>query len=154
MEQVFEYTIPQLHPLLVHFPLALLLLAAGVVLVWALTDGGFWLRAGTLLSGLGAIGALLALRSGEAMEDDAAGAPLVDALLPLHEQAAEWTVWMAFALAALLIAVLFGSDRLWAHRPNIPLPVRLGVLLLAVLVAALVAWTGHIGGVMVWGVPR
>ena len=73
-----------------------------------------------------------------------------------HEQAAEWTLW-----SALAAALLFGGAAVWLRR--LPAPTAVGerdpvliraVLAVAALVpAALVAYTAHLGGLMVWGVP-
>lgn len=153
MGQVFEYQIPVLHPVVVHIPVALLVMMAVLVLVWAMRGSAFWLRAAAVVSVPGSLGALLAQRTGSAMEEESAGAPLVDALLPIHQQAAEWTVWVSCLVALCLVGLSIRSGRMWPHRRKVPVAVRLALLLAALAAAALVGWTAHVGGIMVWGVP-
>lgn len=152
MDRVFEFEIPLLHPLVVHFPVVLLLLAAAAVIIWFFRDQDVWLKASALLGSLGALAAFMATRTGKTLEDEMKGEPMVELFVELHEQAAEWTVVLAAILAACLLVLLFGG-RLWPRRPGTPVLLRLIVMLLALTVAGLVAWTAHLGGLMVWGVP-
>ncbi|MBO6576715.1 MAG: hypothetical protein JJ896_13885 [Rhodothermales bacterium] len=152
MDEVFEYQIEVLHPLAVHFPIALLIVAALVVAVWAWNDRQSTLRGAAALAVLGATAAVFAERTGEKMAEHSEGAPMVERFVELHESAADWTVLVSVALAVLLLTFLLG-DRLWPHRAGTPRPVRISMALLALVAALLVAWTGHIGGVMVWGTP-
>jgi uncharacterized membrane protein len=151
MEQVFEYEIPVLHPIAVHFPIALLLVLAGIVCLWAALDRDALVRWAAWVAVIATAAALVAERTGEAMEEQSSGSAIVESLVSLHEQAAEWTTWAAALLAVCLILVTAG-DRFWPARAGTPWPIRIGLLLLALFVAALVTWTGHIGGIMVWGV--
>jgi uncharacterized membrane protein len=152
MDRVFEFEIPVLHPVVVHFPIVLLLLTAAAVLIWFFRDEVVWLRASALLGTMGAFAAFLATRTGETLEDEMQGEPMVELFADLHDSAADWTVLTAMLLAACLVALLFGG-RLWARSTGTPAAVRLLTLLLALTVAGLVAWTGHLGGLMAWGVP-
>lgn len=159
METVFEYRIPVLHPLVVHFPLSLLLAAALAALVWMFRGTAFWRRCLLFVLALGAPGALLAYLSGDAMEAQSEGVPIVDALVGLHEQMGLWTGVAAWAALAVLGAFSVRQERLRAAArpgapPRDPILVRVLVSLLVFAAAALVAWTAHIGGTMVWGVPR
>lgn len=84
--------------------------------------------------------------------------PIVEELVEFHETAAEWTVRVS------ILAVLVGIGlTIWWRRKTAsttkplqsssePLLMRLLLLLLAGTVALLVAYTAHVGGVMVWGV--
>ncbi len=141
-----------LHPIVVHFPIVLLLITAAAVVVWFIKDQDVWLRASALLGSMGAFAAFLASRTGEDLKDEMLGDPMVELFVDLHDAAADWTVLMAVVLAACLLALLFGG-RIWPRDTGTPLPVRVLVLLLALSVAGLAAWTGHLGGLMAWGVP-
>ena len=152
MDRVFEFEIPVLHPLAVHFPIVLLLLTAATVAVWLVKDQDVWLRASAFLASMGAFAAFLATRSGETLEDEMRGDPMLELFVDLHEQAADWTVIVAATLSICLLALLFGG-RAWPRSTGTPTPLRLFVLLLALAVAGLVVWTGHLGGLMAWGVP-
>lgn len=149
-----DYTIPYLHPLAVHFPLVLLPLAAGAALVFAMRGTDVWLHAATILLGLGVAAALWARQTGEALEEAVEGEPMATLFLEAHETGANVT--LGAAALALVVAAL--AWRL-AHRRGggaraVPLGLRLAVLGAAGLAALAVAYTGHLGGLMVWGVPR
>ncbi len=158
MDAVFRYHIPELHPLAVHFPIALLAAAALAAIVWMGWGAPFWRRAACLLSMLGMAGALFAWFTGDSMEEQAEGAPIVDELVDLHEQMALYAL-----IAAILSFVALGlltwlgragqskGSRFAGMNPD-RLPYRLGAGFLVLAAAALVAWAGHIGATMVWGV--
>ncbi|MFN3597838.1 MAG: DUF2231 domain-containing protein [Rubricoccaceae bacterium] len=145
-----DYTIPYLHPLAVHFPLVLLPLAAGAALVFAVRGTDVWLRAATILLGLGAAAALWARQTGEVLEEAVEGEPMAALFLEAHERGANATL-AAAALALVLAALVWQRAR---ARGAVPLGLRVAVLAGAVLAALAVAYTGHLGGLMVWGVPR
>ena len=154
METVFQYRIPVWHPLVVHLPLALLLTAALAAVIWMIGGRPFWRRCLLFLVSVGMVGGLLAYNTGEAMAAQAEGVPIVEQLAELHEQMAFYTL-----LANGLLLLGLGGVSFWLERrttiernPDDPLMVRIGLGLLVLLAAALVAWTAHIGGTMVWGV--
>ncbi|MDT7856419.1 DUF2231 domain-containing protein [Rubrivirga sp. S365] len=177
---VADYEIPFLHPLLVHFPLVLVLLGGAAAGLYLLLGRGVWRRAALALFVLGASSAWAAAETGHALYDAVEGDPVVEAIVGHHQSAAAWTVWTS-ALAAAVFAALSvaavlrrapappddeaapprrrwwperGGDR-QARRPRRePLWGRVLGALPAVVAAALVAYTAHLGGLMVWGVPR
>ena len=158
MDAVFRYHIPELHPLAVHFPIALLTAAALAALVWMGWGAPFWRRVTWLLSILGMAGAFFAWFTGESMEEQAEGVPIVDELVELHEQMALYALIAATLSSAALgllawMARAGGSEgsRFGGMHPD-RLSYRLGAGLLVLAAAALVAWAGHIGATMVWGV--
>lgn len=146
---MFDYTIPVWHPIAVHFPIALLLVAAGAALVWAVRGTDFWRGALLALLALGTVGAFVARLTGEAMEEQSEGVPIVEALVEQHETGATWTLVLAATATLALVGVLVAERR---GRPSGAVA-RWGVALLAVAAAVAVGWTGHLGGLMVWGVP-
>lgn len=159
-DSVFEYSIPYWHPLVVHFPPVLLLLAGGTSAVYAIRGSAVWRRALLVLLSLGALAAYLAERTGEALEDSMEGTPIVDELVGFHQNAAHWTV-----RASLLALIGTVALTVWWRRnqrtemvdsggsaSKDPLWMRLVLLLLACAAAALAAYTAHVGAVMVWGV--
>ena len=152
MDLLSQYEIPYLHPLAVHFPLVLLLLGGAVTAVYAALGTAGWRWAALALVGLGAASAIWAQETGETLADAVDGEPVAAVVLPEHTRGAQWTVRVS-VLAALALACV----GLWARRrpaPRDPLLARLAALALVGLAAALVAWTAHLGGIMVWGVPR
>ena len=147
------------HPAVVHFPIAFLALAGPVALVWAVR-GGAVLRWATLaLLVLGTVGVVVARQTGETLEHDVEGEPRVERYLDAHEQAADWTLWLG--LAATLAV---GAAEVQARRTGTTadrgttatgrggaLALRLAGAALALMTAAAVARTGHLGGLMTWG---
>ncbi len=155
METVLQYKLPILHPLAVHFPIVLIGVGGGgVALVWLVRGTAFWRRATLLLFTLGMAGALFAYFTGEPMEEHVEGTPIVEELVGLHEDMALYTLYLTGLTLVLLAAVsLWLERRTTVERdPNDPLAARILLALLALGAAALVAWTGHIGSTMVWGV--
>ena len=135
MEILSQYEIPYYHPLAVHFPLVLLLLGAAASALYAALGTATWRWAALILIALGAGTAIWAEETGETLEETVDGEPVA---------------------AVVLVLV---SLSVWARRqpdrflPREPIAGRVAVLVLAGLAAGLVAWTAHLGGIMVWGVP-
>ena len=161
MEPIAQYEIPFLHPLAVHFPLVLLLLGAGAATFYLVLGRPVWRHAGLLLFVLGALSAWVAGETGHDLYNAVEGDPLVEDVVGLHRDGAEWTLWTS--LAAALGFALVSAARLRRpaegeeappSRPREPLWGRLLAFVPAAVAAALVAWTAHLGGIMVWGVPR
>ena len=152
LDQILKYTIPVAHPVVVHFPLALGLAALIFVAGWAFRDKLFWLYASMWLTALAWIGSILALRTGEVMEEQSEGVAIVDELVHLHETMGERAAW---ALGLTLLWLLFSR---WHSSHDIGksgtrLWIRLVALLLMVSAGIFLVLTGHLGGVMTWGVP-
>ena len=174
MDPVAQYEIPFLHPLLVHFPLVLLLLGAAAAGLYLVLGRAVWRRAGLALFALGALSAWAAAETGPDLRRAVEGDPVVEEVVQRHQDGAAWTVWTS-ALAALAFALVSlarvrirlprrrKSDETGgpaeaaepaAASKREPLWGRLLVLAPSWAAAAAVAWTAHLGGVMVWGVPR
>jgi uncharacterized membrane protein len=124
---------PLLHPMVVHFPIALL--CASVVL-----DGaGFGLRrpgvtrAGFFTLVLGTVGAGVAAITGP---DHTSGGPVVQALLTSHQSFALMTVALAVALMVVRFTAPRGIAGGWA----------LGYLACALLLLVTLSLTGYFGG--------
>jgi uncharacterized membrane protein len=127
----------RLHPLLVHFPIALVIAAAAAESAAMLTGSGRWRTLAAANVTAGAAFALAATLAGWRLALD----PAMDAPALL-----EWHRWLgAIGAGATLVAAvsLAGAGRspagLWGYR----------VALFAA--TALVAAAGHLGGRMVWG---
>ena len=154
-DAVFDYSIPYLHPLVVHFPLVLLLLAGGAAAAYAIRGTAVWRRALLILLALGALAAFAAERTGEALEESVEGTPIVEELAGFHHTAALWTVRTSVLSLVVGIAVtIWWRRRRSSQSPTAssePLWMRLALLVLAGISAALVAYTAHVGAVRVWG---
>jgi uncharacterized membrane protein len=130
--------IGKFHPLLVHFPIALVLAAAAAELVVLATPRPAWrtvavanIRAGAALGVVTAITGWLF-----------ASSPLVDASPSL-----EWHRWVGMAGAAGAIGAAVLSSRLPGSSRRSSFVYRFTLFVAALLVAI----TGHLGGMLVWG---
>lgn len=140
------------NPLIVHFPIALLLVAPLLV---ALGLGLPNLRPGLhcaalVLLVLGSLGALLAWASGEAAASLAQRTPELRAALDRHEQLAQFGA-LLFSLLTLLFALLwlFSASRQQARPKGAVLALHLIWLLAAAGAMLILAQAGHLGGRMV-----
>ena len=156
METLFQYEIPVWHPLVVHFPIALILVAALATVVWGIRGTSFWRRCALLLFTLGMGGGIVAYKTGEAMEEQSEGSPIVEELVGLHEDLALYTLLVTGVTLAALAGLSWWLERRTTLErvPRDPLAARLVLALAALAAAVLVAWTAHVGGTMVWGVGR
>ncbi|WP_412062579.1 DUF2231 domain-containing protein [Rubrivirga sp. IMCC45206] len=167
MDLIAQYEIPFLHPLLVHFPLVLILLGAGAATLYLVFGRGVWRQAALLFFVFGAAGSWAAAETGHDLRQAVEGDPIVEEVVGRHEQGAEWTVWLsvASALAFGLASVARirrtptpteGDD----EAPPTPRSRREALwgrvlgFVLAAAAAGAVAWTAHLGGIMVWGIAR
>ena len=125
------------HPLLVHFPIGLVLIAAVAELVAIVTGREDWRVVAVTNVWVGALFAVAAVVTGWIL----AASTHVDDTASL-----EWHRWIGTA-AALVAggAALAGSS---ARRSG---TVRWSYRLALFGAAALVAATGHLGGLLVWG---
>ena len=152
LDQLSSYTIPVFHPMMVHFPIVLTVLAAICCAGWLFRDHLFWLYSSIWLAALGFIGALLSTRTGETMEEQGEGIAIIDDLVQLHEQMAERVTWV---LGISLVVLVFGfwQSRQDLVRPGTALWIRILSFILLLAAAVMVSLTAHIGGLMSWGVP-
>ena len=98
-----------LHPLIIHFPIALLLVVPFLIVVGALRPperGRTILYVALALMIAGTLGTFLAVASGEAAGRIAERTPQIDAVLERHEQLAEATRITFSVLTVVFAAVL------------------------------------------------
>lgn len=146
-------TFDGLHPLIVHFPIALLLIAPLLIVVGVLLEpakGRPWLSAALLLLLLGTVATWISVASGEAAGELAERTPGVATTLEQHESLAE-TTRIVFTVLTLAFAVIVAAPRL-LRRPLPRTPFTTVVVLFLVAYgagAALLANTAHQGGRLV-----
>jgi uncharacterized membrane protein len=131
--------LPNLHPLVVHFPVVLLLLAPFFALI-ALASGNAWMKWTT--SGLSLAGLLGAYLAAHTFHPMAAGlSNQASALLEAHDQ---WAFWSQVASAVLVVvATLSCFTKKWKRIFTV------ATLCLALCAAVLISLTGHAGGQLV-----
>ena len=106
-----------LHPLVVHFPIALLTVAPVLIILGLFVYRGyFWFAVSALaLMALGTIAAFVAVASGEAAAELAMRSPQINAVLGRHEELAETARTVFLGLTLLFAAITFVP--LWVKRP-------------------------------------
>lgn len=118
-----------LHPLIVHFPIALLLVTPLFILIGALLrrkKGQVYLFSALILMALGTGAVFVALETGEAAGKLAERTPEINAVLEHHEELAEETR-MVFSLLTVIFAAILLLPRLlsrsagWLVGPALPL---------------------------------
>lgn len=131
----------RLHPVLLHFPVALLVLGAVLEAVRGFRNSDILGRAVVGLFGLGAIAALLAVGSGWLLAVHEHIRSDQHDILELHRWLAVVTaIWAVLAwLAAQAWRDAITPGRVWARRS------------MAALMFVLIAASGHFGAVLVWG---
>ena len=130
--------IAKFHPLLVHFPIALVLAAAAGELVVIATPRQAWRAVAVANIRAGAAMAVVTAITGWLF----ASSPLVDASPSL-----EWHRWVGMASAAGAIGAALLSLRLHVPSRRSAFVYRFTLFVTALLVAI----TGHLGGTLVWG---
>lgn len=135
------------HPIMVHFPVALLIFGATLYAVQFAVP--YSLKARTLFSArvmltAGTLGAWLAIWTGH-RADSVVGRTLCDPLvLEAHENYAYWMAWL-FTIA---VALDYGSMLMRNNR--VLLPLRIAFLLAFAVGGALTGYIGHLGAKLVY----
>lgn len=140
-----------LHPAVVHFAIAPLVLAPALLLLallWKSQRPGLLIAAtGLLLAGTAA--ALLSQATGQAAERFARATPELRAALQVHEAAGLWVPRVAL-LATLLAAAASVVPKLARRKGGAMQSAFMALAMMCSLMAAAAALrTGHLGGIMV-----
>jgi uncharacterized membrane protein len=141
-----------MHPLVVHFPIALLLVAPVLVALGAALKRGrgtFFLSALVLML-IGTIGTYVALSTGEAGEGLAETVAGAEALLEQHEELAKTTAAIFTGLTVLFAGIVFGPPLLRRRLEGGALAATLAAFFALYLVGAgALVNTAHAGGRLV-----
>ena len=142
-----------IHPLIVHFPIALLMIAPLFVLLWALlprdSDRNFQFAA-LILMFIGTAGNFLARESGEAAAHLVGNSPQIRAVLEHHEDLAATTSIIFSSLTVIFAALVFVPMAL--RKPSSRMIATVLPLIFLVLYAGgmlVLANTAHNGGRLV-----
>ena len=131
-----------LHPMVVHFPIALLLAGFALDLTGLLLNKDSLFRMGFILLLMGTAGTAVAYFSGEAAGDGLAEAGALKQALEAHEGAAALTLWLA-GIACVVRIGLVAARKMTGS-------LRWVAVLLFGAVALSVVRTGHYGGTLVY----
>lgn len=135
-----------LHPAVVHFPIVLILLGAVAAILAAFWRGGHVPRLAAILLALGALGAWVAVESGEdsggLLES---GSPEMEALVDAHQTWAKRTFGVTIVAAVAAVASAFAGR--W---PRLARAVAVVAALASAAAAYAVYETGHRGGTLVY----
>jgi len=137
-----------LHPIVVHFPIAFLLFYGlfELVSVRKLMAKPYWFYVKAVFIILGALGAVASLLTGE--EGIHYGENI--ALLETHEAFAQATVVVSIFISLIYLVAWFGRDKFqlvaWKFLAN-----RGAMIPLAIAMIALIVITGGLGGAIVYG---
>ncbi len=142
-----------IHPLVVHFPIALLLIAPLFVVIGVALkpERRFpFLIAALILMALGTVGTFVAASSGEAAGKLAENIPLADPVLDRHEDLAEITQVVFSALTVIFAAIVF-VPRLLKREPTRAISLVLPLVFLVFYATGTVSLlnTAHEGGRLV-----
>jgi len=130
--------IGRLHPLLVHFPIAFALAAAGAEAAGLVTADESWSVMARRAVRAAAPCALVAAIAGWRLAIDAGSD---------HPALLQWHRWLGTSAAGATVAAAIAASVLNRRHP-LAVWIYRSALLVA---AALVGITGHLGGVLAWG---
>ncbi|PMR76635.1 DUF2231 domain-containing protein [Billgrantia endophytica] len=124
-----------LHPVMIHFPIACLMLVVASDLGFLYTEDGFWARASLWLAGVGALGGWVASIAG-----------LID-LITVTRIRNLITGWCHAILAVMMLSVASFN---WLWRFKDPVDLLPWGIALSLLTAGLIALAGILGGMLVY----
>lgn len=131
-----------LHPMIVHFPIALLIVGFLTDILGLLTKREFFTQAGFYMLILGTLGVIAAYLSGEQAGGGISEEGALKQALETHENAALITIWLASITAVFRIALVYFKKYKGA--------LKIASLVLFLLVVGSIARTGNYGGELVY----
>ena len=135
------FTATHLHAMIVHFPIALVLVAFVSELAGFFLNRKFYQQVSLYILALAALGAIAAFLTGDAAGDGMDGGSLKKAL-EIHEQSATLTLWLTIVAAVVKIGLtLLKKEIRW---------VKVAAFILLFAAAGSVARTGYLGGQLVF----
>lgn len=151
--KIFIYTWDELHPLIVHFPIALLLIVPLFIfigIIYKKYDRCCFLCAFILML-LGTISSIFAVATGEASAQLIDKTPEVQKVITLHWQLAEITRTLFIVLTIIYAIILFAPQKFLKKPLERKQIVIINIIFLIVLLAGcvLLSYTGHLGGELV-----
>lgn len=143
-------SLPNLHPAIVHFPIALLVTAVAMDLVALLRPRQIWIdRLAATLYGLGGLSALVTYLTGDLASDSVIPTTAVEVLpkIAIHSHWAGYTLWIFGTLAVIRIGWAWWRRHDTAMRH---MGVRVAFWLIGVGGLFVLAKTADLGGRLVY----
>ncbi len=131
-----------LHPMIVHFPIALIIVGFVSEVTGVITKRHFFTNMAMLLLTLGALGLVASYVTGNLAGDGVEEAGALKTALETHEDAATLTLWLVIGITLARLLVHFKGWFTGRLRWGMVLVVLLGVLS--------IARTGYYGGELVF----
>ena len=142
-----------LHPVVVHFPIALLLVAPLFVVIgaaWFGEKARSFLLAALVLIALGTAGTFVAQATGDAASKVAFRSAQINLVLENHEELAETTSILFSVLTVIFAAIVLGPGLMkWRDNRTLTTALPLTFLVLYAAGAVLLINTAHDGGRLV-----
>lgn len=139
-------TLPRpLHPALVHFPIVLVLLGAAVAVAAAIVPRWRLPLIAAVLLGLGAVGSVIAVQTGERDGELVNETPALERVLEQHEEWAERT-----QSAAIIASILAVGAVVTFRWPAVARGLNVVTAVSAMAATWCVVETGHYGGQLVY----
>jgi uncharacterized membrane protein len=136
------FDLTHIHPMIVHFPIALLIVGFLADVTGLITKKEFFYKSGFYLLILGTLGVIAGYLSGEYAGDGVIEAGALGQALELHEAAAELSLWLMLGTALVRIAAVF------LKKYDGPIKIFATLLFLAGVIS--IARTGYYGGELVF----
>ncbi len=130
------------HPMIVHFPIALLIVGFLTDLASMFMKQDFFKQTGFYLLILGALGTVATLLSGEQAGSGLAGQGVLGQAIERHEAAAELALWLVSITALFRIALVLLKKYTGVFQ--------IAALVLFFLSVGAIARTGYYGGKLVY----
>jgi len=139
---VFMFDTSHLHPMIVHFPIALLMVGFLSEIIGLTLKKEFFTKAAFYLLILGTLGVVAAYITGDIAGDGVSETGQLKNALETHEHAAQFTLWLMVGAAIARIALV------WLKKLDGILKYAAFVLFFAGVLS--VARTGYYGGELVY----
>lgn len=136
------FDITHLHPMIVHFPIALLIIAFLADLAGIVFKRDFFSKVGFLLLALGTAGLIAAFFSGNYAAGGLTEAGTLKMAIERHEDAAELTLWLMIITFLVRLGLILARKYQGA--------VRVVPILLFLIAVLSMARTGYYGGELVF----
>jgi uncharacterized membrane protein len=132
------------HPLSVHFPIALLLIATLFKCFSIFSKSKTWETAGSFLLYAGTIGAWISIFTGD-MADGIVSRELCDPTVLKDHQNAAWTLVWLFSIASVIDIIRITN--IVSLKPKF---IKVVVVLLMLIGSGFLMYTGHLGAKLVY----